>query len=418
MNVALLMVALLCVAAAPRPVQAQMVAYVGGIVWDGTGSPPDSGATLLVRDGRVAGVGSVPIPADAMVVDLSGRFVMPGLVDVHAHVTGRWASAQTTEAEARVQEDLLLFARYGVTSVVSLGDEPPEAFRVRDALPPTSRPRARLRVAGPVITAVTEAEAREAVRANAEAGGDWIKIRVDDNLGTTEKMPWQAVGGVLEESHERGLRVATHLFYLDDAKRLLREGSDLIAHSVRDRDVDAEFLRLLQDRGVCYVPTLTRELSTFVYAERPAFFDDPFFRRYADPREVARLSEPGARLEMARSVTAARYREALRQAQANLSVLVQAGVPVALGTDAGPPARFPGYFEHLELELMAEAGLDSRDILMSATSVAASGAGLDQVGTLEVGRWADFLVLSADPLQNVANTKSLEMVYVAGRPVR
>ncbi|HKJ03806.1 MAG TPA: amidohydrolase family protein, partial [Longimicrobiales bacterium] len=345
----------------------------------------------------------------------AGAYVIPGLVNTHGHVTGHWAPDGVTDPRDRLEGDLLLYARYGVTTVNSLGGEPAEAELVRQAQTRTPPGRARLHFAGPVIAATTPDQAAAEVEANARARVDWMKIRVDDNLGTTAKMPWPVVETVMRESHRRGFRVATHLFYLDDAKALLRAGSDLVAHSIRDADVDAEVVALLRDRDVCYVPTLTREVSTFVYAQRPAFFDDPFFQRWADPREVARVSAPEYRKAMAASPAAARYRVALVQAQKNLKTLVDQGVGVAMGTDSGPEGRFPGYFEHLEVELMAEAGLTPTQVLRSATGVAAACLGLDDVGTLEPGRWADFLVLEADPLADVRNTRSLQSVYVAGR---
>jgi len=351
-------------------------------------------------------------------VSLAGKWVIPGLVDAHAHVTGQWAPETITDPRERVEAELLLYARYGVTTVNSLGDEPAAALAAREGPMPGSPGRARLFAAGPVIGATDEAAARAAVAANAASGVDWIKIRVDDNLGTTAKMPWEAIHGVIDEAHARGLRVATHLFYLEDAKRLLREGTDLVAHSIRDADVDAETLALLRERDVCLVPTLTRELSTFVYAERPSFFDDPFFQRWADPREVARVSAPAFREATAKSPAAARYHAGLPVAQRNLKAVADAGLPVAMGTDAGPPARFPGYFEHLELALMVEAGLTPEQVLRYATGGAAACLGKDDVGTLEPGRWADFLVLDADPLADVSATRRLSAVYVAGEPVR
>ncbi len=363
-------------------------------------------------------VGRASVPAGATVVDLAGHWVVPGLINAHGHITGRWAAAGTEDTVARIEGDLLLYARYGVTTVNSLGDEPPEAAAVRRTQDRPGLGRARLHFAGPVIGGSSAAEAKAAVDANADAGVDWIKIRVDDNLGTTEKMPWPVVQAVMDEARVRGMRVATHLFYLDDAKRLLRMGSGLIAHSVRDADVDAELVALLRDTDVCYVPTLTREVSTFVYGEHPDFFDDPFFLRWADRSEMARLSSPEEMRRTAASPAAARYRVALRQAQKNLKTLVDAGIPVAMGTDSGPAGRFPGYFEHMELALMAEAGMTPEEILRSATGVAADCLGLTDVGTLEPGRWADFLVLDADPLADVSATRTLSAVYVAGAEVR
>jgi imidazolonepropionase-like amidohydrolase len=226
------------------------------------------------------------------------------------------------------------------------------------------------------------------------------------------------VQAVLDVGEERGLRVATHLFYLEDAKRLLEMGTGMVAHSVRDTDVDDEFIAALIDSGVCYVPTLTREMSTFVYAERPGFFDNDFFTDLANVSEVARVSEPGFMEATRQSSAAAGYRIALGQALRNLKILVDAGAPVSFGTDAGPAARFPGFFEHLELSLMVSAGLSPEQALLAATSRAAACLGLDDVGTLEVGKWADFVVLGASPLNDIGNTQTLEQVYVAGKPMR
>ena len=400
------------------PLHAQTVAFTGATVWDGTEAPPVTDATLVVREGRVVSLGRGAPPAGAATVDLSGRWVIPGLVNTHGHVTGYWAPADVQDPGSRVEGDLLLYARYGITTVNSLGDEPDAAVAVRGEQDRAGLGRARLHFAGPVIASTDPAEAAKAVAANAARGVDWMKIRVDDNLGATSKLPWDVVETTLTESHALGIPVATHLFYLDDAKRLLRNGSDLIAHSIRDAAVDEEVVGLLLERGTCYVPTLTREVSTFMYAERPDFFDDPFFQRWAKASEVARVSAPAFRDAMAGSPAAARYRVALRQGQENLRTLMDRGVRVAMGTDSGPAARFPGYFEHLELQLMADAGLTPLQILRSATGVAAECLGLSDVGTLQSGRWADFLVLDANPLDDVANTRTLRSVYVAGAEVR
>jgi imidazolonepropionase-like amidohydrolase len=244
-----------------------------------------------------------------------------------------------------------------------------------------------------------------------------MKIRVDDNLGTSAKMPWDAVQAGIDVAKENDIRVATHIFYMDDAAMLLGMGTDLIAHSVRDRRVSDAFVQTFLDSGVCYVPTLVREVTTFMYGERPDFFDDPFFLKAAKRSEMARVTEPGYMARIAASPSAAAYREALVQAQENLRILAGSGVPIAFGTDSGPGGRFPGYLEHVEFDLMAEAGLTPREILMSATSVAANCLGLDDVGTLEPGKWADFVVLTEDPLKDIRASRTLSAVYIAGNRV-
>lgn len=409
---------LLLVAGKPLAGQ-ETVAYVGATLWDGTGAAPVPEATLVVRGGRVVAAGRIAPPTGARVENLGGRWIIPGLVDAHAHVTGRWAPPAVTEATERVKADLNIYARYGITTGVSLGNEPEPAFALRGENSSPSLNRTRLYVAGPVISAPRDAEAaRAAVRSNADRRVDWIKMRVDDNLGAAQKMPMEAALAVIQEGHARGLKVAAHLFYLEDARALLQGGLDVVAHSVRDMDVDAEVVKLLADLRACYIPTLTREVSAFVYAQRPSFFDDPFFDKELFAQEVARVSAPEFQQRMRESTTANRYRYALVQAQKNLKVLADGDVRIAFGTDAGQAERFPGYFEHMELSMMVEAGLTPEQALRSATGVAADCMGLREVGTLEAGKWADFLVLRGDPLQNIAATRNLERVYIGGNLVR
>ncbi|MFQ5610158.1 MAG: amidohydrolase family protein [Woeseiaceae bacterium] len=392
------------------------VAYMGAAIWDGTGSALQQGSVLVVRDGKVEGV-VAEVPAGAETVDLAGRYVVPGFVNAHSHVSGRWADDSVSDTAEKVRGDLQLFARYGVTTILSLGGAPAEAFAIRDAQNDASLVHARLYVAGEVVAGNTPDESSAIALANLGSGVDWLKLRVDDNLGSGTKMPWGAVQVAINAAKASDVPVATHIFYMDDAARLLTMGTSLIAHSVRDQEVSDEFVQAMIDSGVCYVPTLVREVSTFVYADRPNWFDDPFFLESAKQSEMDRVSDPEFRARVAASPTAARYREALVQAQDNLRILVGSGVPIAFGTDSGPAGRFIGYFEHMEFDLMAEAGLTTREILMSATSVAANCLHLDDVGTLETGKWADFVVMTENPIADISATRSIESVYVAGNAV-
>ena len=401
--------------AEPQRIQA----FTGARLFDAAGRTIEN-ATLVVRDGRILAVeAGLATPAGAERVDLDGRFVMPGLVNAHGHVGATRGLRSEPELYSRqnVLDQLGLYARYGVTTVVSLGDDRDEGFRVRDEQETLSLARARLYVAGPVVDATTPEAARAQVGAIAALKPDWIKIRVDDTLGTTPKMAPAVYRAVIDEAHKRRLRVAAHLFYLEDARELVAAGVDLVAHSIRDQPVDAALVSALAARGTCLVPTLTRELSAFAYAEEPAFFADPFFLKEADTAVVAELRSPERRERMRANPASARYREALRTASLNLKALVAGGAPIAFGTDTGPPARFQGYFEHEELRLMVEAGLTPTQALVAATSGAARCMGLPSVGRLEPGAWADFLVLRADPLADIRNTKSLESVWIAGNRV-
>jgi len=404
------------------PVGAQNVqarAFVGGRLIDGDGRVLAPRGVLVVRNGRIDAVGAAgatAVPKDAEVVDLAGRTLMPGLVNAHGHVadTSGLESGAQFYTETNLVRQLRTYASYGVTSVVSLGGDGEAGFRLRDGQATPMLDRARLFVAGPVITAATPEAARAEVDRIAAMKPDWLKIRVDDNLGTARKMPMDVVRAVIEQGHARALKVAVHIFYLEDAKAVLRAGADFIAHSVRDLPVDAELIDLLKARDVCLCPTLTREVSAFVYERDPDFFADPFFLKGVDPSVVTRLRDPARQAQVAKSSSAQRYKAGLDVAMANAKRLADSGVRLASGTDTGPPARFQGYFEHLELELLARAGLAPPAILAMATGGAARCMGLQDVGVLRRGAWADLVVLTGDPLADVKATRSIESVWIAG----
>jgi len=413
--------ALTAVGAQPQRAAPRARAFTGARVIDGTDRPPMDDATIVVADGRVQSVAPAAraqVPANAERISLQGKTVIPGLVNAHGHVGNTEGMEQGHYSAANVQRDLKTYAAYGVTTVFSLGDDHAAGILARDQQRTPALNRARLFVAGPVLEPKTIDEARTLVDQNVAMKVDIIKIRVDDNLGTTPKMRPEIYKAVIDEAHKKGMRVAVHLFYLDDAKALLDAGADFVAHSVRDTDVDDAFVAMLKRRDVCYCPTLMREVSTFTYASTPSWFSDPLFLKHADARTVAALKEPGRQQEMKNSRAAQRYKAGLDVASRNVKKLSDAGVKIAMGTDTGPPARFQGYFELMELELMAKAGLTPAKVLASATRDAARCMKLDrEVGTLEPNKWADFVVLDADPLADISNVKKISAVYIAGNSV-
>lgn len=405
-SAALALAAATVTAGAQQP--AGVRAYTGMRLFDGTGSAPIDNATIVVRDGRVAAAGAaaqVTIPSGAERVALTGKTVIPGLINAHGHVNN-------------TSRDLGVYAAYGVTTVYSLGDEKPDAFAARDSQNTASLNRARVFVAGPVLNPKTPEEARQQVAANVAMKANVIKIRVDDNLGTTPKMDPSIYRAVIDEAHKRGMRTEVHLFYLSDAKAVLEAGADLIAHSVRDLDVDAALIAQMKARNVCLVPTLMREVSTFVYDTTPAFFSDPLFLKHADPQWVAGIKDPAAQARVKASTSAPRYKAALEVARRNMKKLHDAGVRIAMGTDTGPVGRFQGYFELMEIEMMVEAGLTPTQALLAATRDAAACQQIDrELGTLAANKWADFVVLNADPLANISNIRQIDSVYIAGNKI-
>jgi len=411
--------AFLLVAFAYGALAADIRAFVGARLIDGTGKPPVENATLVIQDGRITAVGPssrVKPPKGAEVVNVAGKTIIPGLINAHGHVgdtSGLRGNAYSAENVAR---DLALYARYGITTVFSLGGDREPSFRMRAQQDTPSLRRSRIYVAGNIVTAPTPEGARKEVDDVAASKADIVKIRVDDNLGTSKKMTPEVYAAVIDEAHRKGMRVAVHIYYLEDAKAVLKLGADYIAHSVRDRDIDDENIALMKQRNVPLCPTLTREVSAFAYGSVPDFFSDPFFLREAANRETADQLKDGKRQQAMRDSTAAKkYREGIEVAKRNLKKLENAGVPIVMGTDTGPPARFQGYFEHMEVELMVQAGLTPMQALTAATSEPARLLKLShKIGTIEPGAWADLLVLAKNPLDDIRNTKSLESVWIAG----
>ena len=397
------------------------IAFVGATIIDGTAAEPLQDGVLVITNGRIRTVGpraAVTIPNNAEIVDVAGKYIMPGLINAHGHVGATIGlNGNGGYTPENLVRQLDLYARYGITTVNSLGGDEEAGFALRDEQFDPALSRARIFVAGSVVGGSEEQAIRDEVNRNADMGANFIKTRIDDNLGSTRKLPRPLFDALVDQAHQRRLPVAVHLFYLDDAKYMLEANADLIAHSIRDLPVDAEFISMAQEAGVCYIPTLTREVSTFVYEDVPDFFSDPYFVKDVDPAVMVELQEPERMSRMANSRAAQAYKQGLEVALANVGALHQEGIPIAMGTDTGPPARFQGYFEHMEMQLMADAGMSPLDVIRSSTGIAADCIGQGDIGTLEPGKWGDFSVLTANPALNIANTKTIESVYIAGNRV-
>jgi imidazolonepropionase-like amidohydrolase len=406
---------------------------------DGTGREPVADAAMIVDNGRIRWVGAasaLKAPGGAETIDLTGKFVMPGIINLHGHLGNVVDLTQDAKFFTRenVEKNLKTYASYGVTTVLSMGTDQDEIFKIRAEQRASGRPAmTRVFTAGRGFTVKGGYGGLAGVTYGLEGNSeidkdiaelkkqkvDLVKIWVDDHLGTMKKMPLDMSKGIIDSAHRHGLRVAAHIFYLQDAQQLTDAGVNGLAHSVRDKLIDQKLIDSMKSHGTWQMAaTLTREASMFVYGQTPPFADDPFFTRSVSAKVLSTLKDPAYQKKVASDKDFAEYPAFLENAKRNLKALVDAGVKYGFGTDSGPPGRFPGFFEQWEMELMVSAGLTPQQVIAAATKNAAEFLEAKDLGTLEPKKWADLIVLNKNPLADIKNTRTIDAVYIAGRKVQ
>ena len=386
--------------ATQAPQGTAVTVFEGARLIVGDGAAPIENSAFIVANNRFTQVGrrgQVNVPAGAARVDLTGKTVMPAIVDTHTHMP------VTRDA---LVDALQRKAYYGAAVVMSLGQDTGDvAFQVRENPIPGA---ARLRTAGRGITMpepgrtdapywiTSEAEGRKAVQEDAAKKVDLIKIWVDDRDGMYKKLTPAMYTAIIDEAHKRNLRVIAHIFTLEDAKGLLRAGIDGFAHGIRDRDIDDEVVGLFkQHPNVVLGPNLP---------DRGVAVDMSWLGDSIPADELKKLQ------------AAATNRPAVQQTfgiQArNLARLNAAGVKIAFGTDGNVP-----WAHHVEMEDMVAAGMTPAQVIVAATRTSAEWLHLNDAGTMEKGKSADFLVLDANPLDNITNTRKISAVYLRGMAV-
>jgi imidazolonepropionase-like amidohydrolase len=392
---------------------AQATVLTRATVIDGTGAPPQKDITIVMENGRIRDMGpssKIPTPAGATLLDLTGKFIVPGIINAHGHVG------------AKTEPQLRQYALYGVTTATSMQTDPDEVVQVREAQKRGELRGARVSTVkyrfAPDPEVVTPEQARAKVDQTVAAGADYIKIWVDGGFGTRAKLTPEFCAAVLEQARKHGKLTFGHAYELVDAKMLVERGLNVLAHNVRDREVDSDFIALLKQRNITLIPTLIRDELLFAYGDAPAWVDDPFFLKFVPPERLAVLKSK-IRDEQVKNPQRALIKAGFEMNRINLKKLSDAGVRIAFGTDSGGAAdRFfiQGYSEHREMELMVQSGLTPMQVIQSFSKGASEALGIDkEFGTLAKGKVADLLVLEKNPLDNITNMRSIQTIYLGGK---
>jgi imidazolonepropionase-like amidohydrolase len=387
---------------------AQVTYFTHATLIDGTGAAPLNDATLVVANGRITALGpakKIKPPKNAQVIDLSTNTIIPGIINLHSHIPENTAGRIRT------------YALYGITSTAGLGGDGEEVLKLRES-------QRQGKIEGARIYTVQRrfefdedpVAARAMVATLAAQNVDAVKIVVDDRRGTAKKLPRAVSLAVIDEAHKRHLKVFAHIHDYDDAKFLVDNGVDMLAHEVRDRDVDAALIDAMKQKGVVITATLSRELSTFVFADSPAWLTDSFFLNGTTPERIQKAAE--LKVSQAKDPAIALNRRDFELASRNLKAMVAGGVKIAFGSDSGNgPPRYEGFFEHLEMELMVkEGGMTPMQVIVAFSKTNSEALGVEKdFGTLAQGKAADFVVLRKNPLEDITNTRTIKAVYLNGR---
>jgi imidazolonepropionase-like amidohydrolase len=399
---------LLAIGVCSLPAQVTVLSHA--TVIDGTGRAPMPDTSIVIEGGRISAIGptaKLTPSAGAQVIDLSGQTIIPGIIDLHSHI------GIDTPAKVR------MFALYGVTSTIGMGGDGDEVLKIRDA-------QRRGDIKGARIYTVQQRfefekggpeQARSMVDALADKHADAVKVVIDDRRGKAVRLPREFAAAAIEEAHRKHLKTLAHIHDYDDAKFVVDQSIDMLAHQIRNREVDDALISEMKKKGTAVTSTLTRELSDYVYADSPDWLSDPFLAKWMPAQRITQ-AKGELKDKQAANPEIELNRKDFEFATKNLRKMFLGGVRIAFGTDSGNgPPRFEGYFDHLEMQLMVKyGGMTPMQVIQAFSKTNSEVLGIDKdYGTLAKGKVADLLVLEKNPLDDIANTKTLRTVYIGGK---
>lgn len=404
----------------------EIKAITGATLVDGAGRAPVKDAVIIIEGARIKQTGAkskIKIPKEATVIDARGKFVVPGLADMHNHLLDG-----TLSRRPQALPNARRLLAFGVTTVFYPNANLQLLARLRKEAAVGNAPYPRVFSTGPIVTVKggslspdfrspeTPDQVRAVVKELKDAGVEAIKLGYDDNTWAMKAasllMKTEIVAAVIAEAHQQGLKVFAHAPMLEQAKAVLRAGADGLMHGVIDQPVDDEFIALMKKNRAVYVSTLALFENVgdpAAWARRQAAYDE---RKLYPSSVYDFLSSPNVASFL---TNAGGARERLPVLRANLRKVDSAGIPLVIGTDTGFPGVLLGVASHLELLLHAEAGLKNDAIIRAATINAARMIGREKdLGAVEAGKFADLLILDANPLDDIRNVKRIHRVVKGG----